>query len=114
MRARSHDARPGRRLCRVAMPGNPAVRHLEADELAGDALPLLPLEGFAAEELAFLHLHDPAEVRFPGGDRVVDVVAIESHLRLQAQGVARAEAARDDPLGPARFEQAAEDLFGRL
>src|SRR5260221_13892164 len=96
------------------MAGDPAIGHLEADELARDSLLLLPLEGLAAEELPLLHLHDPAEVRFPGSDRVVDVVAVEGHLRLQAQRVARAEAARNDPLGPARFEQAAEDLLGRL
>src|SRR5260221_12512977 len=95
------------------MAGDPAIGHLEADELARDSLLLLPLEGLAAEELPLLHLHAPAEVRFPGSDRVVDVVAVEGHLRLQAQRVARAEAARNDALGPARLEQAAEHFLAR-
>ena len=55
---------------------------------------LLAREHVAADEVALVELHDPAEVGLERGGGVVDVVAVERHLRLEAQRVARAEAAR--------------------
>ena len=60
-------------------------------------------------------LHDPAEVGLEGRDRVVDVVAVERHLRLESQRVARAEPARRDAVDLSLLEQPPEDglrVFG--
>ncbi len=92
-----HEPRAGRRLRRVAVAGDAAVRHLEPDEPARHARGLLRRERLAAEEVALVHLHDPAEVRLERGDGVVDVVAVERHLRLETQRVPRAEAAGRAP-----------------
>src|SRR5262249_44872486 len=114
MRAGRDDAGAGGGLRGVAVPRDPAIAHLEADEPARDSLGLLLLERAAAEEIALLHLDDPAQVRLPRRDRVVDVVAVERHLRLEAQRVSRSEAAGLDSLGLARLQQRAKDLLRRF
>src|SRR5688572_30580952 len=114
MGPRGHDALAVRRAGRMAVPRNPPVDHLEADELAGDTLRSLPLERFPPEEVALLHLHDPAEVRLPRGDGLVDVVAVEGHARLEPQRVPRAEAARGRALVLPALQQSAEDLLRPL
>src|SRR5881397_3109571 len=71
------------------------LAHPEPDEPALDALQPLPLQGGEPDEVrALLELHDPAEARLEGGDRVVDVVAVERVTRLEPQRVAGAQAAR--------------------
>src|SRR5580765_2742200 len=77
----------------VAMAADATVDHLEADELAAGPLGLLTLEDVAAVKLALVELYDPAEARFQGGRRGVDVIAVQGHLRLETQGVACSEAA---------------------
>ena len=80
----------------------PAVDHLEADDLAGRALGLLAAQHVAAEERRLVPADDPAQVAFEHGGGLVHVVAVEAHRRLEAQRVARAEAARDQPVVLAR------------
>ena len=67
----------------------------------------LPGQRFAPDEIALVHLDDPAQVRFPRRDGRVNLVIVESHGGLQAQRVARAQTARlDSELGARR-----EDLL---
>src|SRR5437763_16609762 len=51
-------------------------------------------EGRAADELALVELHRPAETRLVRVDRLVHVVAVQAEGGLQARGVAGAEAGR--------------------
>src|SRR5436309_9707383 len=71
------------------------LAHAEPDEPALHALQPLPLQGAEPNEVpALLELHDPAEARLEGGDRVVDVAAVQRVARLEPQRVAGAQAAR--------------------
>src|SRR2546425_1047832 len=73
------------------------LAHAEPDEPALDALQPLPLPGGEPHEVrALLELHDPAEARLEGGDRVVDVAAVQRVARLEPQRVAGAQAARSE------------------
>ena len=83
----------------------------QPDPPDGDAVGELPLDDVAAEEVAGVAppLPDrPREARLDGRDVLVEVVAVEAQARLEAQGVARAQAAEADGAGvpgaPAREE----------
>src|SRR5436305_1173091 len=78
---------------RVAVAADPAVDHLEADQLPPRPLRLLALQDVAAVEVALIQLDDPGQIRFQRRGGVVDVVAVERHPGFEAQRVARAEAA---------------------
>src|SRR5207247_1665922 len=80
----------------IAAPLPPLRRATAApEEPALDALQPLPLQGGEPHEVrALLELHDPAEARLEGGDRVVDVAAVQRVARLEPQRVAGAQAAR--------------------
>src|SRR5258705_3586798 len=78
---------------RVAVPREAALAHRETDEAARETALLLRDERIAADEVALVQLHEPGESRLEGRRGVVDVVAVERHPHLEAQGVARAEAA---------------------
>src|SRR5258706_8038160 len=77
----------------VAMAADAAVDHLEPDELAAEPLGLFALQDVAAVKVALVELYDPGQVGFQWGGRGVDVIAVQGHLRLQPQRVARTEAA---------------------
>src|ERR1041385_8979114 len=79
---------------RVSVPGDAAVDHLESDQFPARSLDLFALQHVAAVEVSLFELHDPAEVRLERRGGVIDVVAVERHLRFETQRVARAEAAR--------------------
>ena len=80
---------PARRSCRrrpvcprvdkrIAVARDAAADHLEADELARQAVRLLhALERRAADEVALVELDDPAEAGLERVRRLVDVVAVE-------------------------------------
>src|SRR2546425_5621621 len=71
------------------------LAHPEPDEPALDALQPLPPQGGGPDGVrALLELPDPAEARLEGGDRGVDVVAVERVTRLEPQRVAGAQPAR--------------------
>ena len=55
-------------------------------------------QGVAADEGALVELHDPAQTGFQGMDGVIDLVAVEGHLALQAEGVAAAQTRRQQTL----------------
>ena len=81
------------------MARDPALDHFEARQFSLRPFGLLTLEDVASHEIAFFELDDPGEVGFQRGGGVIDVVAIERHLRFEAERVARAEAARRDVAG---------------
>src|SRR6185437_3409491 len=54
----------------------------------------------------------PGQARLDGVRGLVDVVAVEREPGLEAERVARGEAARGEPEGPAEVEQGAPDLRG--
>ena len=91
---------------RIAVPADAPIDHFEADQLPPRPLGLLPLQNFAAHEIAFLQLHDPAEVRLQRRRGMIDVIAVQRHFRLETQGVARAEAAGLDAAVDERAEHA--------
>src|SRR5436305_7962455 len=78
----------------IAVAADSAIDHLESDELPARPFRLLALQDVAAVKVALVDFHDPPEVGFERRGGLVDVVAVERHLRFQAQRVARAEAAR--------------------
>src|SRR2546421_8002707 len=76
------------------MPGDAAVDHLESSQFAARSFRFLTLQDIASEEVALLDLDDPAKVGLEGRGGLVDVVAVERHLRFEAKRVARAKSAR--------------------
>src|SRR5438093_987764 len=98
----------------VAVAGDAAVDHLEADDPPPDAARLLLPQRGGADEVVLLPADDPSEVRLERGRRLVDVVAVEAHRRLEAQRVARAEAARDDVGRSSRLENRLPHAVRRL
>src|SRR5438067_2345431 len=56
-----------------------ALHHLEADELAPDALLLLTLQSLAPREVAFVQFANPAEVGFQERSLFRYLMAVESH-----------------------------------
>src|SRR6185369_15535633 len=53
-------------------------------------------ERLLSDEVGLVHRDDPLEPRFERVRRLVDVVALETELRLEAKRVARAEPDRKD------------------
>ena len=96
----------------VAVAADAALQHLETDNPAPRAARLLLAQGGRTDEVVLLPADDPVQVRFDRGRGLVDVVAVEAHARFEAEGVARAEAARDDVDGLARLEQREPHLVG--
>ena len=81
----------------VAIADDAAIGGLEAGELAIGAVLLDARERVAAREFgAVVHAHDPAEAGLVRIRGLVDVVAPERERGLEAEGIARAEAARLD------------------
>src|SRR5687767_9831744 len=109
MGSRSHDPLAARRPRGMTVARDPAVDHLEPDELARDPFRLLAGERFAPLEIALLHLHDPPEVGLPRRHRLVDVVAVECHPGFEPEGVAGAEPARRRPVAATFLEEAPKD-----
>ena len=81
------------------MAGYAAVDHLEADKEAFDALFLLSFQHIAADKIAFTELDDPVEAGFERRRGLIDVVAVQAHAGLEAEGVAGAQTDRLNPLG---------------
>src|SRR5688500_2281725 len=79
----------------VAGTRDGVVDHLEADQLAFGTGRLDRLQRGAADEIALLELHDAAHVRLERIRVTPELVAVQRHPRLEAQGVTRAE-----PAGP--------------
>lgn len=57
---------------------------------------------------------DPAQPRLDGGGGVVEVVAVQAHSRLEAEGVARGEAGELEPLGTRALEEVLRGEGGAL
>src|SRR6516225_2246339 len=93
---RSGSAAPARDVDLVTGTRNAALEQLEADDLARRPVRFLRAEGAGAEEVLFVPADDPAQVGLEHRRGLVDVVAVEAHARLEAEGVARAEPARND------------------
>src|SRR5258708_1666815 len=90
LRAAGDDAdRPARVDHRIAVPGDPAVDHLEPDDLARDAALLLLAQALMTGERRLLPSHRPAQVRLEDARGLVDVVAVQPHARLEPQRIAR-------------------------
>ncbi len=98
----------------IAVPGDGAVEHLEADQPARDSGGLLRGQGVAADEVAFGPGHDPLEIGLEHAGGVVDVVAVEPHRRLEPQRVARSQARRAQVDRPARVDQRVPHARGVL
>ena len=96
------------------MGAGDAPPRVEADQLAPDPLRLLLRQGRAANELPLFELHDPAQVGLEHRVRIVDVVAVKSHLGLKTQRVPRAEAAREQTQGAPRLQEAFPQRLGIL
>src|SRR3990172_7789483 len=100
---------------RIMRAGDPTSDHFKADQLSANPLCLLPGQHLTADEVSLLRLHDPAEIGLEDRMPVVDVVAVEGHLCLEAQRVARAEPARLQARWGARVHQgvpAANSVLG--
>ena len=99
---------------RVAVAGDGAVEHFEADNLPGDALGLLAHQHVAADELALVPADNPAQITLHDRAGLVHVVAVQAHGGFEAQRVARPQAGGHQPVGLPRFEQRVPQLRGEL
>src|ERR1700694_1165408 len=89
---------------RVAVTGNTAIQHFEAHEVSAEP-PLASLhDGVAADEV-LVEAECPIQARLEWIRAVVDVVAMETHPRFQAQGVSCPEAGGPDAIGLTLIEQ---------
>src|SRR5579864_6711305 len=79
----------------VAIAGDAALDHLESDQSALQAFGLRSFECGAANEFGFLHLDEAVETGFPDVVGVGDFVAVQREFGLEAQRVARSQAARE-------------------
>jgi hypothetical protein len=70
-------------------------------------------ESFFPKEGGLVELHDPAEPRFQGVGRLVDVVAIKRQARLEPQCIARAKPCGPEAKRCARVHEGAPEL-GRV
>ena len=118
LRAAGDHARPAApvRHDRIAVAGDAAIDHLEADQLPRDAPCLLLAQpSRPMKSSLFQPTIQPRPASSTRG-RFVDVVAVEAHRRLEPQRVAGAEAARNDVGGPSGLEQRLPDtrsaMFG--
>ncbi len=71
-------------------------------------------ERTAAQKVAFVELDHPSQVGFIGRNGRVDLVAVEGHLRFQAQRVSRAQAAGLDAELLACIENPIPDTLGLI
>src|SRR5262245_59757991 len=78
---------------RIALARDGPVDHLKANQLPRGTAFLLLEQSAAADEVALLPADRPAEAGLDHGRRLVDVVAVETHGRFEAQRVACAKAA---------------------
>ncbi len=73
----------------VAVTRNTAIDHLEAYQLAGNALGLLFLHERTVDEILTLdELGDPSQTGLDGRRGIVDIVAVEAETLLQAERIA--------------------------
>src|SRR5690242_15855445 len=116
------NARTGRRrlvrqIDRVAGARDAAVARQDADQLAARAVALLVRERLPPDEVrALVQLDGPAQAGFERRDLFGQLVAVEAIAGLQAQGVARAEARRQQAMRLAGIQHGVPeggDLIGR-
>src|SRR5581483_4156086 len=114
-RAAGSDVSDGLRAAgqknRIAVAPDPALDHLEADQLAFHALGLLRGQPLAPDEIAFVEFHDPPEVGFVCRRGVVNLVAVERHLRFEPERVARRQTAGQHPVRTPGFEYFVPDAL---
>ena len=80
---------------RRAVPRDVARLGLEPDQRPARARPALTFgQRFAADEVALVELHGPAQAGLVRVDRLVHVVAVQAQRGLEARRVARAQAGR--------------------
>ena len=99
---------------RASVPRNPALEHLEADQPAARARPLLREQRLPADERFLVPADRPAEPRLDQGGRLVHVLTVQTHSRLQPERVASAEPCRAQAVSAAGVEQGRPDRRGLL
>src|SRR5262245_6565968 len=115
LRPAGDDAGPGvADVDVVAVPRDAAVEHLEPGDLPRRPVRLLRAQRRGADEVVFLPADDPVQIRFHRGRRLIDVVAVKPHAGLEAQRVARAEAAGHDAGGLPRLDERQPHAIGGL
>src|SRR5205814_1346690 len=83
------------RVHRISVPRDAFAGHFESDQFARHAGFLLRDQDACADEPARLvELDDPTEARLERRVQLVHVVAVEAERYLEAQRIARAQAAR--------------------
>src|SRR5712692_3601474 len=87
-----------------------ARRGRQPDEGAPWPVALDPSQRVAADELAFVEAHCPAEARLVWIDAVVHVVAIEAQRSLESGGVARSEPGGEHPMAGSVFQDRVPDV----
>src|SRR6266568_3694618 len=92
--ARDHADGFALRLHGGGVPSYIARLGLEPDQLSPRSNGLDALEGVAADKVALVQLHGPAQARFVWVDRLVHVVAPQPQRRLEPGRVASAQAGR--------------------
>ena len=79
----------------LVFPDNAAARHLQPHSDPGDGQ--LGGDGVLADEFPFAQLYGKVQSRLQRRDLVVELVAVERHGRLQAQGIPSPQPAGDEP-----------------
>ena len=114
LRAARHDAnRFASAHHGVTVTRDAAIDHLKADQLSREARFLLFAQGIPADEF-LVPAERPAKTRFERRRRLVDVVAVQAHRRLETKRIARPQTDRDDVDGAAGLEQPSPDRVGHV
>src|SRR5271157_3089342 len=104
---------PATGLDGVALPRHSRIHHLEAHQATGERPGCNSAEGLLADELMPIHADSgTGEARADGVRALVDFISVQGQTRLHPQGVARSEAARDEPAGLARLEDRSPETLG--
>lgn len=92
----------------LVFPDNAAARHLQPHSDPGDGQ--LGGDGVLADEFPFAQLYGKVQSRLQRRDLVVELVAVERHGRLQAQGIPRPQpqgmSPRSFPVSSSRSQRA--------
>src|SRR3954471_5031542 len=96
----------------VTVAGDAAIGHFEAGELAFGAAPgSYGFERIAADEVALVELGVALQAGLEDVDLIRDLMAVQGHGGLEAQGVARTKATGEDAELLAGFQHLVPDAL---
>src|SRR5207253_7611322 len=99
----------------LAVASDSAISDFKAYEFALDAFFFLFHQPIAADEFAFVEFTNPAEIGFEQCRRLINLVTVETHARLQPQRITRSQTTRQHAVIGSKvscLENLVPDLLG--